>query len=199
MFCSALLASTAVLNPMLQLHRHSSARVVRALRDPAALGTNARLCSILRRGLASSRPHDNTPPLAPRSALSSANRHYRSVLVSGRLHTNRRRAVDAREEPGLLVRPRAAASVTQQQWRGQASSAGNGKGKGRKDKDGAGEEEGMFGRLKKTFEEEIEKVRSCEQFTVGYRVKAVLPLYSRLESILLEMRQQCTERRSLHL
>eukprot|EP00903_Cladosiphon_okamuranus_P005734 g5690.t1 len=47
--------------------------------------------------------------------------------------------------------PGAAPSATQlhQQWRGLASSAG----KGSKD----GEEEGMFGRLKKTFEEEIEK------------------------------------------
>lgn len=159
-----------VLNPMLRLPRHSSTRVVRALREPAALGRTvsiARPCSIWRRDLASSRPHDNTPPpLVPRSAVGSADRHHRSVLVSGWLHTSRRRTVvDAREGPGLLARPRAAATlVTQQQWRGLAAA---GKGKGKGGKDGGGEEEGMFGRLKKTFEEEIEKVRSCQQRTVG--------------------------------
>lgn len=67
------------------------------------------------------------------------------------------------------MRPQAATpSVTQQQWRGLAS-AGKGKGgKGKgKDKDGGEEEEGVFGRLKKTFVEEIEKVRPCQQYALG--------------------------------
>ena len=168
------------LNLMLRLPRHSSTRVVRALRERAALGTTVspgRPCSIWRRDLASSPPHDNTPPpLVPRSALSSADSHHRSVLVPGRLHTNRRRtAADAREGPGLLARPQAAASVTQPQRRGLASA---GKGKGGKDGGGGGgggEEEGMFGRLKKTFEEEIEKVRASQQAHGRTAVAATFP------------------------
>lgn len=143
---------------MLRLPWHSSTCVVRALREPAALGTTARPWSIWRRELASSRPHDNAPPLVPWAAAGSAGRPHRSVLVSGRLHTNRRRTADAREEPGLLARPLAAPSMTQQQqWRGLASA---GKDKGKSGGEGGnGDDEGMFGRLKKTFADEIEKVR----------------------------------------
>lgn len=54
-----------------------------------------------------------------------------------------------------------ASSVTQQQWRGLASGAGKGKGGKEGSGDHGGDGDGMFDRLKKTFAEEIEKVRSC--------------------------------------
>ena len=80
----------------------------------------------------------------------------------------------------MLVRPRAATSVTQQQWRGLASGGKSGKsgkggkgGKGRGGDGGGGKEEGVFGRLKKTFEEEIEKVRSCQQHAATAFVERV--------------------------
>lgn len=150
------------MNPMLRIPRHASTSVLRVLREPAALGTSVRPCSIWRRELASSRPHTNAPPLVPRGAVRSAGRHQRSVLVSGRLHTYRQRSTYAREEPGLLVRRPQAPSVTQQQWRGLAST-----GEGKGGKKGGDEEDGMFGRLRKTFAEEIEKVRSANNTPKG--------------------------------
>lgn len=84
----------------------------------------------------------------------------------------------------MLARPQAAASVTQPQRRGLASA---GKGKGGKDGGGGGgEEEGMFGRLKKTFEEEIEKVRASQQ--AHGRLQSLL--HSRLKALHWKWAQQ---------
>lgn len=132
---------------MLQLSRHSSARLVRALHGsrvfaPEVLSTTTRSPSIWRRDLASSAPHDTAPLARARSAACG------DIVNS---HTQCRRGIDLRVG-GL--RPTAWPSVTPsalQQRRGLAS-AGDRKG------GGADKDDGMFDRLKKTFQEEIDRV-----------------------------------------
>jgi len=158
--CASLPAAFAAVDPMLRLPRHSSARLARSLREPAALGAVAtRPCPTLQRGFAASRPHeqDNTPPPVQLFAAGASARdgQQRPLLASRRFQVDRRRAEAAGVEGRLLVRPLAASSVTHQ-WRGLATS---GKGKGGKQGGGGGDEEGLFDRLKKTFAEEIEKVQ----------------------------------------
>lgn len=123
---------------MLHHSRHGASRFSRSLHEtqafpPGALRSAARLTSIWRRDFASSPPHAS---LLPRTNANSTRW----------LQANGRRVLGAR----LGERPRVVpALISSVQWR--TLSAG---GKG----GGDGKEEGLFDRLKKTFQEEIDKV-----------------------------------------
>lgn len=143
---------------MLHHSRHGASRFSRSLHEtqaftPEVLRSAARLTSIWRRDFASSAPHAS---LLPRTNANSTRW----------LQANGRRVVGAR----LWERPRVGpALISSVQWR--TLSAG---GKG----GGDGKEEGLFDRLKKTFQEEIDKVctpvyrmtiatyQSAEQYSV---------------------------------
>lgn len=137
---------------MLRLSRHNSTRLVRTLRDqgviiPGSLSTAARSSLNCRRDLVTSAPHANED--RSRTRLFEA---------------NRRRVIRPGEGPSQLVWTPSASSATQ--WRGLAAGGG-----GKKDGGGSGKDAGMFDRLKKTFEEEVEKV--CLMTPSGRLITAV--------------------------
>lgn len=131
---------------MLRLSRHSSVRLVRAplrQRNLASETLNAtdRLSSLLVRNVASLGPH----ALGETSNDSTASTRW--LLQAGRRH-----AIDAGGLARPLVCPPISSALGQ---RRRLSSKGGGKsGKGGTD----GKDDGMFDRLKKTFEEEVDKV-----------------------------------------
>lgn len=123
---------------MLRLSQLSSVRLVRAAKEPGkeaieALVVATRSSQLVRRTLASSSPHAYSSLIAPGNG--------------SRRQENRRRALGLGVE---LEAPRLhSGSRSGAQWRGLASG-GNPKNE---------KQEGMFDRLRRTFEEEINKVR----------------------------------------
>lgn len=130
---------------MLRLAGHRSVRRARVLHGSRALIAEEALkrvpkpCSTSRRDLAFS---------APQAPSASGSPNSGSIALQ---QADRRRVRGPREGGGVLAWPVMAPSSTQ--WRGFASAGGRKSGK-----DGDGKKEGMFDRLKKTFQEEIDKV-----------------------------------------
>lgn len=128
---------------MLHYSRQGTSRFSRSLHEtqaftPEALRSAARLASIWRRDFASSAPHAS---LLPRT-----NANTTSTRSTRWLQANGRRVVGAT----LAERPMVFPALTSSIQRRGLSAGGKG--------GGDGKEEGLFDRLKKTFQEEIDKV-----------------------------------------
>lgn len=148
---------------MLRLSQHSSARLVRAKNGPGievieSLIVATRSSQAARRTLASSSPHAYSSLIAPGNG--------------SRSQANRRRALGLGAE---FEAPRLySGSKSGAQWRGLASG-GNAKNE---------KQEGMFDRLRRTFEEEIDKVRhdprTCTSvWWIGFHVGGECSLHYR--------------------